>query len=192
MVGKISWWMFSTRKISTFAQCMYRAEQTCSRSLHTMFAVVSLLRDHPLIQSGVLPALCIVCLWCKWMELCRSGYGTSFTELWSTTVSTSFCIPLHWQRRLRMVLVEGALGGWVRAQNVLHLLDEHADSSEVNIADIIEAVRNCGDLKRSRSFLQQECQACFCIFPATKVSWSQSSTTYLLITLCSSVMHFDT
>ena len=73
------------------------------------------------------------------------------------------------QRRIRMVLVEGSLNGWKRAENVLELLEQDDLGSEVNLSDVIEAVKNYGDLHRSRSYLQQECETCYNMYPASKV-----------------------
>lgn len=75
------------------------------------------------------------------------------------------------QRRSRMIMVEGKLQSWGRAETVLKILDIDVAGKklEATLEDIVEAVYNCGDRQSSLVYLQQECQCCFTYFPMSKV-----------------------
>jgi hypothetical protein len=60
--------------------------------------------------------------------------------------------------------------GVERARNVLTLLNDPNLGEDVTIADVIDAVRNHGGLKRSKSYLMQECQTCFATYPSRMVT----------------------
>lgn len=76
---------------------------------------------------------------------------------------------LYLQEQLRTELEDGGREDWICAQDVLQLMEEESGNPEVGFADVIEAVKNCGNLQHSRRFLQQKCQVCLNRFPATKV-----------------------
>ena len=74
-----------------------------------------------------------------------------------------------------MVLVEGKLKSWGRAETVIRILDEDMTvddddaSLQCTLEDVIEAVRNCGNRKSSLVYLRQECAICYAFFPMPKV-----------------------
>lgn len=70
-----------------------------------------------------------------------------------------------------MIMVEGKLQSWGRAETVLKILDIDVAGKklEATLEDIVEAVYNCGDRQSSLVYLQQECQCCFTYFPMSKV-----------------------
>lgn len=70
-----------------------------------------------------------------------------------------------------MILVEGKLQSWGRAEIVTRILDEEVDTGniEASLEEVVEAVRNCGDRASSLVFLKQYCQICYSQFPMTKV-----------------------
>ncbi|XP_062593006.1 uncharacterized protein LOC134254512 isoform X1 [Saccostrea cucullata] len=74
-------------------------------------------------------------------------------------------------RRSRMIMVEGKLQSWGRAETVLKILDQDVarNNLEATLEDIVEAVYNCGDRQSSLVYLQQECQCCFSYFPMSKI-----------------------
>lgn len=74
-------------------------------------------------------------------------------------------------RRSRMIMVEGKLQSWGRAETVLKILDIDVAGKklEATLEDIVEAVYNCGDRQSSLVYLQQECQCCFTYFPMSKI-----------------------
>ncbi|KAK3086203.1 hypothetical protein FSP39_015157 [Pinctada imbricata] len=78
---------------------------------------------------------------------------------------------LNFERRARMIMVEGKLQSWGRAHTVIRILDiDVAEKGlEATLEDIVEAVRNCGDRQSSLAYLQQECQLCFCYYPMGKI-----------------------
>lgn len=71
-----------------------------------------------------------------------------------------------------MVLVEGKMQGWGRAENVLKVLDLLPSDQEVTIKDIIDAVSDCGNVTDSIKRLLQDCEICYCTSPISKVSRS--------------------
>lgn len=75
-----------------------------------------------------------------------------------------------------MIMVEGKLQSWGRADTVLKILDIDvlAKKLEATLEDIVEAVYNCGDRQSSLVYLQQECQCCFAYFPMSKVNFPYS------------------
>ena len=75
------------------------------------------------------------------------------------------------QRRARMIMVEGKLQSWGRALTVIKILDTDVagGSLDATLEEIVEAVRNCGDRHSSLAYLQQMCQICFCPYPMGKV-----------------------
>ncbi|KAH9494612.1 E3 ubiquitin-protein ligase rnf31 [Bulinus truncatus] len=73
------------------------------------------------------------------------------------------------ERRTRLILVEGCLKSWGRAELVIKLLDSDLDSEVITVEDIVEAVRNCQDRQSAIAYLQQECQLCFTPFPMSKI-----------------------
>ena len=77
-----------------------------------------------------------------------------------------------------MIMVEGKLQSWGRAETVLKILDIDVAGKklEATLEDIVEAVYNCGDRQSSLVYLQQECQCCFTYFPMSKVSVSNNAT----------------
>lgn len=94
------------------------------------------------------------------------------------------------QRRIRMVLVEGKLRSWGRAELVIKLLDHDlpaAYSSQgitngedyyCTLEDVVEAVRNCEDKRSALVYLMQECQICFSHYPMSKVRVSLDYSEY--------------
>lgn len=80
-----------------------------------------------------------------------------------------------------MVLVEGKLRSWGRAELVIKLLDQDLPEAYSRIAgssqedadycldDVIEAVRNCRDRRSALVYLMQECQICLAHYPMSKV-----------------------
>ena len=68
-----------------------------------------------------------------------------------------------------MILVEGRLKGWLRAEMVINILDAGVPDTEVTVEDVVEAVRNCVDTKSAMAYLRQECQICFSTYPMGKV-----------------------
>lgn len=84
-----------------------------------------------------------------------------------------FALAFHWwvllfQRRVRMVLVEGRLQGWIRAKAVIQIFT--CPDQDFALQDVIEAVRNCGDVASSLVYLRQECEICFSNYPMSKAS----------------------
>ncbi|KAK6982277.1 E3 ubiquitin-protein ligase rnf31, partial [Biomphalaria glabrata] len=74
------------------------------------------------------------------------------------------------ERRIRLVLVEGSLKSWGRAELVIKLLDsDQLNNESITLEDIVEAVRNCRDRQSAIAYLQQECQLCFTLFPMSKI-----------------------
>lgn len=75
-----------------------------------------------------------------------------------------------------MVLVEGKLRSWGRAELVIKLLDEYLpaaythDDSHYSLEDVVEAVRNCRDRQSALAYLTQECSICFAPYPMGRVS----------------------
>ena len=75
-----------------------------------------------------------------------------------------------------MVFVEGKLQSWGRAETVIIILDTEAEQLEdvvdCTLDDLVEAVKNCGDRKRSLAYLKQECGICFSYYPMNKVCYT--------------------
>ncbi|XP_064611767.1 E3 ubiquitin-protein ligase lubel-like [Liolophura sinensis] len=74
---------------------------------------------------------------------------------------------VDYERRVRMVLVEGRLQGWIRAKAVIHIFTR--PDQNFALQDVIEAVKNCGDVASSLVYLQQECEICFSNYPMSKI-----------------------
>ncbi|OWF56472.1 uncharacterized protein LOC110446780 [Mizuhopecten yessoensis] len=74
-------------------------------------------------------------------------------------------------RRVRMILVEGKLQSWGRAEVVIKILDiDIANKTvEASLAEIVEAVKNCQDYKSSIVYLSQECQICMSRFAMSRI-----------------------
>lgn len=89
-----------------------------------------------------------------------------------------------------MIMVEGKLQSWGRAETVLKILDIDVAGKklEATLEDIVEAVYNCGDRQSSLVYLQQECQCCFTYFPMSKVGVSNNATFMLAFRQCTSVL----
>ncbi|KAL8619465.1 hypothetical protein ACOMHN_011816 [Nucella lapillus] len=113
------------------------------------------------------------------------------------SVSTSVIAQPHFQstvmdpdgdreRRIRMILVEGQLKSWGRAEMVIKLLDvdlpltyppprhhpQHRSDGEdppFTLEDVVEAVRNCRDRQSARVYLTQQCLTCFACYPMSKI-----------------------
>lgn len=85
------------------------------------------------------------------------------------------------ERRIRMILVEGKLKSWGRAELVIKLLDQdlpnnypggslsQGEESPYSLEDVIEAVRNCNDRNSARAYLTQECSTCYSLYPMSKI-----------------------
>ena len=92
-----------------------------------------------------------------------------------------------------MVFVEGKLQSWGRAETVIIILDTEADQLkdvvDCSLDDIVEAVKNCGDRKRSLGYLKQECGICFSYYPMNKVNWSAQLMAhhFIILILCAVV-----
>jgi len=57
-----------------------------------------------------------------------------------------------------------------KAKSVLLIWKKRQSLSEsVTLADVIEAVRNCGNVMKALSYIQQDCAICARQFPASKV-----------------------
>lgn len=75
------------------------------------------------------------------------------------------------ERRIRLILVEGKLQSWGRAEIVIRIIDEEVakDKLDASLEEVVEAVRNCGDRSSSLVFLKQYCECCYSQFPMTKI-----------------------
>ncbi|XP_074644395.1 uncharacterized protein LOC141901185 [Tubulanus polymorphus] len=75
------------------------------------------------------------------------------------------------ERRTRAILIESDLKSWGRAGLVVKIIDDHADElcENVELSDIIDAVRNCGDVNRSLDYLSQDCELCYSACPMNKI-----------------------
>ena len=71
-----------------------------------------------------------------------------------------------------MVLVEGRMRGWGRAEEVVKLLDN--DDIQASTDEICNVVNTTDRLTRVRSMLQQDCCICFDPFPPSQVRLSSS------------------
>ncbi|CAL1532737.1 unnamed protein product, partial [Lymnaea stagnalis] len=72
-------------------------------------------------------------------------------------------------RRIRLILVEGCLKSWGRAELVIKILDNDLPDEDIALEDVVEAVRNCQDRLSAIAYLQQECAVCFTKFPMSKI-----------------------
>ena len=82
-----------------------------------------------------------------------------------------------------MILVEGKLQSWGRADMVIKLLDVDLPASyqsaslaqgeelPYTLEDVVEAARNCRDRQSARVYLTQECSTCLALYPMSKVCW---------------------
>ncbi len=68
-----------------------------------------------------------------------------------------------------MVLVEGRMAGWGRAENVLRVLEALPHDLAVTPTDVVDAVANCGNVADSLRYLMQECEICYTTSPISKV-----------------------
>ena len=109
----------------------------------------------------------------KWMKYCLLKV-MSFLVFLLRAVNMFVVV---FQRRVRLVMGELNMSN-LRAENVVKLAAMTTSaSSELNeyvtLADIVDAVRDHGNLKGSKAFLQQECGTCYSEFPARMVSMKQ-------------------
>ncbi|XP_060066432.1 uncharacterized protein LOC132546733 [Ylistrum balloti] len=74
-------------------------------------------------------------------------------------------------RRVRMILVEGKLQSWGRAEVVIKILDVDVANNtvEASLGEIVEAVKNCQDYKSSLVYLSQECEICMGKFAMSRI-----------------------
>ncbi|XP_033753784.1 LOW QUALITY PROTEIN: E3 ubiquitin-protein ligase RNF31-like [Pecten maximus] len=74
-------------------------------------------------------------------------------------------------RRVRMILVEGKLQSWGRAEVVIKILDIDVATKKVeaSLGEIVEAVKNCQDYKSSLVYLSQECEICTGKFAMSRI-----------------------
>lgn len=79
-----------------------------------------------------------------------------------------------------MILVEGKLKSWGRADLVIKILDDYLPDENVSLEDIVDAVRNCHDRQSALVYLQQECLICFATFPMNKVNLIHHSLSFFL------------
>ncbi|XP_063439379.1 uncharacterized protein LOC134720797 [Mytilus trossulus] len=102
-------------------------------------------------------------------EICNSVTNSvlSYTTFQATVKDRTVDL----ERRLRLILVEGKLQSWGRAEIVIRILDEEVATKniEASLEEVVEAVRNCGDRASSLVFLKQYCEICYCQFPMTKI-----------------------
>ena len=82
-----------------------------------------------------------------------------------------------------MILVEGKLQSWGRADMVVKLLDVDlpaayrssglapGEEAPYSLEDVVEAARNCRDRQTARVYLMQQCSTCFAYYPMSKVGW---------------------
>jgi len=69
-----------------------------------------------------------------------------------------------------MILAEADLPGWLRAENVLTILEEPSLIGPLcTLNDIVDAVKNRGTVDESRQFLHQQCEICYDDFPSRLV-----------------------
>ena len=121
-------------------------------------------------------------------QLLNGSFQTDPSDLEVTYCCCQACNAyfLSRQRRIRMLLVECRLQGWVRADCVLRILnkvsgEEVEDGENVTLEDVVEAVRNCDDFHSACNFLKQECQICYNAVPRNKVRPSTfTSSTFIL------------
>ncbi|XP_005111217.1 E3 ubiquitin-protein ligase lubel [Aplysia californica] len=100
-------------------------------------------------------------------DMCRS-FSTSVINHWDfQKIIRDKNVDLD--RRTRMILVEGRLKSWGRAEMVISILDQGVPRTEVSLEDVVEAVRNCRDRQSALAYLQQECQICYATFPMSKI-----------------------
>ncbi|GFN77187.1 E3 ubiquitin-protein ligase rnf31 [Plakobranchus ocellatus] len=82
---------------------------------------------------------------------------------------------LNFERRVRMIYVEGRLHSWGRAEMVVKILDQDKELQQdlnegsVTLEDVVEAVRDCQSRASALAYLRQECQICFGRFPMNKI-----------------------
>ncbi len=69
-----------------------------------------------------------------------------------------------------MILIEGKLPSWGRAQTVLQILDDGDVDLSITIEDILQAVRAYGHKQQALDYLTKECQICLNNCPIHRVS----------------------
>lgn len=102
-------------------------------------------------------------------EICNSVTNSvlSYTSFQATVKDRTVDL----ERRTRLILVEGKLQSWGRAEIVIRILDEEVATGNLvaSLEEVVEAVRNCGDRASSLIFLKQYCEICYSQFPMTKI-----------------------
>lgn len=96
----------------------------------------------------------------------------------------NFLNLIIFQRRIRMIFIEGKLKSWGRAELVIKILDNDLPEEDISLEDVVEAVRNCQDRNSALAYLQQECALCFTNFPMSKVRLHTPWFCYVVLCNC--------
>ncbi|XP_069114483.1 uncharacterized protein [Argopecten irradians] len=91
----------------------------------------------------------------------------SHQDFWASVTDKN----VDMNRRVRMILVEGKLQSWGRAEVVIKILDVDVANNQIeaSLGEIVEAVKNCQDYKSSMVYLSQECQICMGRFAMSRI-----------------------
>ena len=83
----------------------------------------------------------------------------------------SFYIFLIYKIQLKCVILlgEGYVEKWGKAELVCRLTVEFKDNDDVEVFDCIEAAKSSNDIERCRRYLKHECSICFFEYPMNKV-----------------------
>ncbi|XP_059156030.1 E3 ubiquitin-protein ligase lubel-like isoform X2 [Physella acuta] len=100
-------------------------------------------------------------------EVCHSYSTSVITHGDFQKMIKDRSIPV--ERRIRLILVEGALKSWGRADLVIKILDSELENENIALEDVVEAVRNCQDKTSALAYLQQQCEICLTNFPMSKI-----------------------
>ena len=76
---------------------------------------------------------------------------------------------LYLQLKCIVLLCEGYLTTWVRAETACALIKKHKGNEDVDIKDCIEAAKSSAHVEQCERYLTHECGVCYGEFAMNKV-----------------------